>query len=1063
MTAAGALSAFSAQSHEDAKVTFVGQAGADCVLESRWVPFGHPVPTAKSIRMVASRGEDADGAAKPVFTPDWTGSITTQDEFDLFSVIDGNGDMTESLGGWFWRSDAKCAVYNYSYTSYGDNVDDWLVTPGLNLKAGKKYHLDFYTTNNSSWSESKMEVKIGKYATVEALSTTMLEMFSIQSIDWVSHKKDFTVEEDGVYYIGFHLTDVPYMSLVFLDEISVTGDPLEDSPAAVDDFSVAADPTGAVKATIGFTLPTKTIGGAALTSIDGIKVRNGYYEIADLKGYKPGEKVEYCTPTFDIGGFYSFNVVAYNSVDEGVNVSKTLYVGLDVPGVPQNVTIHDKADHLNVTCDEIVPAHGGVFFPQDVDFNVYEIDTDEYGYPTVGRLVKSGRGVTSLDIDVDPSEGEQRLLSYVTNAVNDAGGSPNYYQTNSVVLGVPYDNPFEETFDNGQSDKFWFNSVSANGFGSTGVYSSAVNGFDTNAGCMILSAINASDHAALYSGKISMKGTAHPLFSFAMKRVASTPGELYVILLTDGGERKIIKEFDVAEISDEWATYSYDLSQWKSDRFVNVGLWYTAEERDKENQIYIDHFYVGDLPAVDLETEIHSPRQIERGSKADISVRVNNRGSRPVDSFRLRVTANGEVISDTEIEREIPPMGCVIETVGYSSRVIETAEAVKFVATATATGDEATANDSAESTSDFLDPDLATASGLKAEASGGNVILSWNPAGSLAPKTDNFESYEPWTYFSTFGSDPNPGDWTMVDVDGNYTGSLVESMYYGSQGQQFAFTVFNPYNYDGYGQSIFSVLSEESSRPFIPHSGEQYLAAVYGAEVEWDGTQYVGTIKDADNWMISPEQIGQAQTITFYVNNYKGLAGNGRIIDHAETFEVLYSTSGKELEDFVKIGDDHVASGGKWQKVSIDLPEGTRHFAIRHCSTVDSDNGSPFILMVDDVTYFVANKPVEGYNLYRDGVLVTTTAPEVTTYVDGDSSDRSHFYQVTVKYQDGTESSAVSVDYSLSGLDSVLIDAGVTFDVYTATGALVRRGTRSLSGLPSGIYVTSRGDKVIVR
>ena len=83
--------------------------------------------------------------------------------------------------------------------------------------------------------------------------------------------------------------------------------------------------------------------------------------------------------------------------------------------------------------------------------------------------------------------------------------------------------------------------------------------------------------------------------------------------------------------------------------------------------------------------------------------------------------------------------------------------------------------------------------------------------------------------------------------------------------------------------------------------------------------------------MISPRLSGRKQRISFYVMN---LAAGG--MAYAENFDVLYSTEGTDIENFVKIdsykadGTVSYNEGANWKYVTVEIPEGARYFAIRH-------------------------------------------------------------------------------------------------------------------------------------
>ncbi len=1036
------------------------------VIEAPWQPFGVPMESSRMFRGAQPR--NTPEAQKPVFTPDWTCSFDTQEEFDWFTVIDGNNDREEEQyairGVWQWRQDARCAFYNYHYINKKDKVDDWLVTPGTYLKAGRQYVLKYSSTNRSNFYDDKMEVKIGTAPTAEGMGRVLIDEASLKSDWWEDHSVPFTVDADGVYYIGFHLIWSGDASLDYIDNVSVSGVMNAKAPANVGDLRVTPEADGSVKAVIKFTLPTKTVDGGPLSSLSGVKIRDGYFDLADIKDVAPGQEVTYTVENLTEARMYNFNVVAYNDIDEGMVNSKDVYVGLDIPKTPDMVDLREKGDRLTLTCEPFVAEHDGVFFPEDVTFNAYTIVRDQYGNPAVGELVGSAKGVNKIEIMGDTEDGDQHQLALVTNVENSAGASLNYCMTNSVITGTPYEVPFEDKFTGGTSEYFWSNSVVAKGWGNTGVYATYKDGYDPDLGCMIFSAVNKGDFVGLMSGKICLAGTVDPKLSFVLDKLAPTDGTFTVEVMTPDGRLETLDEFSITQLEKNvWTARVYDISKWRKERYICVGLSYQPAVSNSNNQIYLDNFYAGDLVPTDLAVDMTLPRGAERGGKAMVNLRIQNFGAEPANGYKVRIYADDEQVYESEEVPEIAGRGDIMLNFPYTVPLLSNAEYINLKATVEVDGDADADNNGCGGTLMVTEPDLATASNLRAAESGNDIILEWDAAGDLAPKTDNFESYKPWNYIYQSGTpNYNPGDWTLVDVDGGTSMGFIDGYRYGAQNQLVAYTVFNPYNFDGYGRSLFTILNEQMAEPFIPRSGDQYFASVFSADVEYVDGEYVGTVKDADNWAISPELNGKAQTITFWVNNYCGMTSNGQKIDHAETFQVLYSTTDTDIDSFTAIGDDRKADGGKWQKVTVDLPEGTKYFAIRHCSKYDAPSGTPFIFMVDDVTYCVDNKPVSSYNVYRDGSKVATTSAQTTAWTDTDVPEGEHLYQVTVSYEDGTESPAVSVSMEHSGIDSVSDGFVEPVDVYTATGILVRRAATTLEGLPAGVYVAG-GRKVIVK
>ena len=303
--------------------------------------------------------------------------------------------------------------------------------------------------------------------------------------------------------------------------------------------------------------------------------------------------------------------------------------------------------------------------------------------------------------------------------------------------------------------------------------------------------------------------------------------------------------------------------------------------------------------------------------------------------------------------------------------------------------------------------------------------LAWDaPASEAADRTDDFERYEAW------GTDF--GDWTTVDNDHGYAGGLIEGARYQHQGEQFAFINWQP-------ADIF-----ESSKEFNAHSGGKAAVAIY--QVDESANDYV----DADNWLISPQLSGKAQTVRFWVNNLKAQdASYG-----TENFDVLVSETDNDTAHFVKKGDTYVQASGEWTEISVDVPEGTKFFAIHHIT----GKNNVFVFMVDDATFETGSGPIS-YNIYRDGVCIGSSYKVTSDEMQYDNA--AHKYSVTAVYADGAESQPVEIDIT-TAIQKVNANGEVVYDVYTIDGKQLLKGARSLGTLAKGIYIVN-GRKTVIR
>ena len=144
----------------------------------------------------------------------------------------------------------------------------------------------------------------------------------------------------------------------------------------------------------------------------------------------------------------------------------------------------------------------------------------------------------------------------------------------------------------------------------------------------------------------------------------------------------------------------------------------------------------------------------------------------------------------------------------------------------------------------------------------------------------------------------------------------------------------------------------------------------------------LGSAANGNNdWLISPELSGKAQTITFYVKAPQCDNANYG----AEDFYVAYSTTDKASNHFTKIYSEKASDNVNWAKHTVDLPEGAKYFSIVHTSTVpvNPTGFEPAGFMVDDVTYESAPLQIVGYNVYRNTSLVANKTTDLS-FVDAE-------------------------------------------------------------------------------
>ena len=239
--------------------------------------------------------------AAPITAP-YTGDFSQEGTIDDYGVIDANNDGKT----WTWSA-SNGAYYPYSSTN---KADDYLILP-IKLEAGKNYNVTVTAASSTSWAE-KFEVKAGKTATVEGLSTTIIPETTVQTSTDTEYEGTFTPDEAGTYYVAIHATSDADMFNLKIKKLVIEIGAEGNAPAAVDALTVTPleDVLGA---TIAFNAPTKSIDGADLAEGDITKIeilRDGNV-IHTIENPAPGSAHTYMDIAVDLTiGTHKYQVIS---------------------------------------------------------------------------------------------------------------------------------------------------------------------------------------------------------------------------------------------------------------------------------------------------------------------------------------------------------------------------------------------------------------------------------------------------------------------------------------------------------------------------------------------------------------------------------------------------------------------------------------------------------------------------------------------------------------------------------------------------------------------------------
>lgn len=979
--------------------------------------------------------------------------FSSADSWSMFTTIDVNDDGKE----WFYKSDTKEAACQAAQAR--DKSDDWLITAPIYMSADRTYILNFGARSMSDTYSETFEVAIGTSNTAAAMGRIIMSPTEVKSSSLKPQQTEFSVPSDGLYRIGFHCISPKYHNWLFIDDINIEEGVNLLAPEAVSDLTVIPGANGALSAEISFKAPVRTAAGETLSELQSITVYNGMEVIKTFENPVPGSVLSF-TDSAPLQGENYYTVIARAKDTNSEAAVAFAWVGIDVPVAVSGIkALNDGSGVVTITWDPVSEGvHGGYVDPAGVLYYVARSsDTETFA----GQL----KSTMTTDRDKDS---DSRIITYFVTAVND-GGQGEWGMSNMVALGDPNTPPMAESFAGMslQTDPWGVMSLEGNGEWKLvqGGFNPFTQGVQDNDGGMISFVPMADgDQGLLYSGKMNVKKTTNPALTFYFYNNPGANGIIDVMISKNGEELESVKTIDFSNYSDVkgWTLVEIPLNDYKDVcKYICVGFKATGQGG---KEIYIDNIRFFDNIDQDLTiSDLSVPARLSYMKHALVNVTVKNIGRKESSAFEVKLLRNGDVVETIPVAETILPEGSrtvTFEELPDASFGTE----VTYSAIVEYAADQNTANNTSKVvTVKVKQPKLPKATGLEISVKGDVAHLTWNEPGTesveLESVTDDFESYQPFLTNDL-------GDWLSIDVDG-YETVGIQYGNYANMYEPKSWIVFNPLKA---GLSV--AYDDGSPNAFAPNSGSQYLAAFCSVDYN------TGEDMPNDDWIISPELAGCAQTVTFAVKRLG--------MQYPESLEVYASSTGDNISDFVKVySNTNGILFENWNTLSAELPEGTKYFAIR-CNSYGG-----FCLMIDDVTYIPASETaidvnLLGYNVYKDNAKVNDTPVEKTGFSVNLGDNKSHVFHVTALYDKGESEESNKVtgisesgisdvensDISVRGGDGVIIisnAAGKDIDIYTIDGRRIfgDKGTDFLMlNVERGVYAVKAGavtQKVIVK
>lgn len=944
--------------------------------------------------------------------------------------------------------------------------DHWLITPPVTLQAGMYYILTFNAKALGDYG-GELEVMLGKGAGEELLTQRVMETITLDKADNIfqgNREEYFTVEENGQYFLAFHVTSPEEervrTSEVYLDDLMISAGVSGSMPDR-GELKVTPAADGSLKAELSYTAATKCLDG---TDLNANSTQNVYFYINGVQtpanrtfSAYPGQTVAI---TVEVPEDLPYIFSARTGWAGRVSY-RDAFVGINRPGYPNpdKITIKETLPYGHVVMSWEAPQKDYEGYPLNPDLLTYDVaalKADIYGNPYEEEIFKGIKG-TQCEFDALKDNSKQSMVRYVLRARNSRGEGSSGALSKYINVGKPYKMPYVESFINENGNPGASTAIfdeCLEGMCRWGIMTDGLAGIkaaDNDGAYIALESLFEGCVGRFYTGKVSLGSGMAP----ALTMMVHNPGteslearntlEFKVYTYADSKWHSLGEPRSINEIcggKPGWNKVTLDLSDY-ADNVVVCAVEATCVSHTFTS---LDNIRIWELPANDLSLQGHNaPLSVIPGQNFEVSVDVVNNGVAAATPENIEMLVDGEVVATAD-GTEIAVGSMETFKLSHAFPAVDLAASHELVFKVNFADDADLAdNESAPHTILTVEGNLAPVSNVKGVADNNQVIsLTWD-APTPAEGGVITETFEDWT----------PGvasqhGWTAFDRDGQDIRGVNDGS--GNALVIPGLEAFAPASW----ALIDNANGSLPASSFPAKSGSKFLMSICPG----------GSTGSADDWMISPELSGNAQTVKFGVRNFSG---------YPVGVEVLCSDGEMNVTSFKSMAKGSINSS-EWVESSVDLPEGTKRVAIRNISYCETS----FMLMIDDITYepaAQAQATLLGYNVYSEAECIAS--PEEAGYTFAEPSETGkHVFGVTARYAEG-ESALVPVEVDVeSGLIGTVADGGIhvfggegcihvtgatgrNVTVSTVGGIVICNGVIEDSRIAAapGIYVVAVADK----
>ncbi len=237
----------------------------------------------------------------------------------------------------------------YKYDRY-NNADDWLISPAIQLTAGKEYKVMFIAQATSDYEQFRLTMATDTAVASHSLPESVLWEYNGNTTDWQKISRVIRPDKDQIVHFGIHAYSEANMNKIY-----VTGFEVKENvfiPSGVSSLSVTPDLDGAIRATLSWVLPTHDVDNSPIPE-DAVFNKVSLWRDGELLAELPGSAVSYIDSeeTGLTPGQHTYNVsVTINGVESQRMEVTSRYIGpIPAKNLPWVAGIKDMKDETFAT------------------------------------------------------------------------------------------------------------------------------------------------------------------------------------------------------------------------------------------------------------------------------------------------------------------------------------------------------------------------------------------------------------------------------------------------------------------------------------------------------------------------------------------------------------------------------------------------------------------------------------------------------------------------------------------------------------------------------------------